>query len=416
MLNRYIIEGGYPLVGEVDVSGSKNAALPVIAASLLNKGTVELKNCPQIRDVTVMLEILKHLGAKVYDNQQSLFLDTSEITSCVIPENLMHEMRSSVMIAGALIGRKGCAKFTYPGGCEIGSRPINMHLKAFQKMGVEINETNDKIECKVQKLIGTKITLSFPSVGATENMMLASVLAEGETVIHNAAREPEIVCLQNFLNSMGGRICGAGSHTIFVQGVKVLHDTSFEVIPDRIEAGTYLCMVAGCGGEVKLNHVNSNHLQEVIRQLKKMNCQIGVSPKHIFLKSNANLYPTIIKTMPYPGFPTDMQSQFVTALSIAKGTSYVMENIFENRYKYVKELMKMGAQIVVQGKTAMVRGVKKLKNAQIEAKDLRGGAALVEAALMAEGISTITGIPYIERGYENLTKKLTILGAKIKEE
>ena len=415
-MSNYIIEGGYLLNGEIDVSGSKNAALPIIAASLLNKGVVEIKNCPNIHDVKIMFRILEKLGCKITVSNSKIIIDTLNLNNCEIPEDLMHEMRSSVIIVGALIGRLGCSKFTYPGGCEIGARPINMHLDGFKQLGVVINENSGFIECKVNKLEGTEIVLDFPSVGATENIMLASTLAEGTTYIRNVAREPEIKSLQDFLNSMGAKISGAGSNTIKIKGVKSLHDTSYEVIPDRIEAGTYLCMVAGCGGEIKLNNINPEHINGVMHKLKQTNCKVGASKSSVYLKKNKDLNGVNIKTMPYPGFPTDMQSQFVTLLTVAKGTSIVVENIFENRFKYVNELIRMGANITLEGKTAIIQGVNKLNAANVEAKDLRGGAALVAAALMAEGVSNVSGIIYIERGYENLVKKLSILGAKIKEE
>ena len=415
-MNQYIVEGGGRLNGEIDISGSKNAVLPIIAASLLNKGQVEIKNCPQIHDVKMMFEILKRLGCKVFENNQTILIDATSIVSNEIPEELMREMRSSVIIVGALLGRLKSAKFTYPGGCEIGARPINMHLEALKQMGVKFEEECGRIECKANQLMGTEIVLDFPSVGATENIMLASTLAKGVTYIRNVAREPEIISLQDFLNSMGAKIYGAGSNAIRVQGVERLHDTSYHVIPDRIEAGTYLCMVAGCGGEAKLNHVNPEHIQTVLHKLKQTNCKISYSRDEIYIKSSKRILPINIKTMPYPGFPTDMQSQFVTLLTIANGTSIVVENIFENRFKFASELLRMGANITIEGKTAVIQGVSKLKGANLEAKDLRGGASLISAALMAEGTSIIHGAQYVKRGYENLVEKLTILGAKIKEE
>lgn len=291
-----------------------------------------------------------------------------------------------------------------------------MHLEAFKQLGVEIKEENGYINCCSEHLKGTEIVLDFPSVGATENIMLASCLVDGTTYIKNVAREPEIKSLQDFLNSMGAKISGAGSNTIVINGVNELHNTAYKIIPDRIETGTYLCMVAGCGGEVKLNNVNPEHISSIIHKLKQTNCKIGTSKNSIYLKMNKKLHPTNIKTMPYPGFPTDMQSQFVTLLTVAKGTSIVVENIFENRFKYVNELIRMGANITLEGKAAIIQGVSKLNAANVEAKDLRGGAALIAAALMADGVSNISNTIYVKRGYENLVEKLTILGAKIKEE
>ena len=415
-MSSYIIEGGRKLAGEIDISGSKNAALPIMAATILNKGVTVIKNIPNIRDVKMMCSILEVLGCTVKKEKNKVIVDATNVNNCEIPENLMREMRSSVIIAGALIGRLHECKFTYPGGCEIGARPINLHLEAFEQLGVTLKEDNGFINCTCNKLQGTDIVLDFPSVGATENVMLASSLADGVTYIRNVAREPEIKNLQDFLNSMGANIVGAGSNTIVVRGVPKLHDSEFAIIPDRIEAGTYLCMAAITKGEIKINHVNSEHISAIVHKLKQINCKVGVSKDSIYLKVTRELLGTNIKTMPYPGFPTDMQSQFVTLLSIVNGTSIVVENIFENRFKYVNGLIKMGANITIEGRTAIIQGVKKLSSATVEAKELRGGAALVAAALAADGKSTVSEIEYLERGYENLVEKLTILGAKINKQ
>ena len=415
-MNEYIIEGGHKLSGIIDISGSKNATLPILAATILNDGLSIIKNVPDIKDVNTMCAILECLGCKVTRDKDCVTVDSSDIKISEIPENLMREMRSSVIIAGALIGRTKKCQFTYPGGCEIGSRPINLHLEAFEQLGVDIEEKNGYINCNANNLEGTEIVLDFPSVGATENIMLAAVLASGETRIKNVAREPEIKNLQDFLNSMGAKIKGAGSNTIVIKGVEKLHTSEFSVIADRIEAATYLCMAAITSGEVILNKVNPEHLSSAIHKLKRMNLKIAHSKNEIYLRTIKNLSPTNIKTMPYPGFPTDMQSQFTTLLTLAKGTSIIVENIFENRYKYVNELVKMGANITVEDRTAIIQGVDNLFAASVEAKELRGGVSLVTAALAAKGISKITGIGFIERGYENLTKKLTILGAKISKQ
>ncbi len=415
-MNEYIIEGGHKLSGIIDISGSKNATLPILAATILNDGLSIIKNVPDIKDVNTMCAILECLGCKVTRDKDCVTVDSSGIKTSEIPENLMREMRSSVIIAGALIARTKKCQFTYPGGCEIGSRPINLHLEAFEQLGVDIEEKNGYINCNANNLEGTEIVLDFPSVGATENIMLAAVLASGETRIKNVAREPEIKNLQDFLNSMGAKIKGAGSNTIVIKGVEKLHTSEFSVIADRIEAATYLCMAAITSGEVILNKVNPEHLSSAIHKLKRMNLKIAHSKNEIYLRTIKNLAPTNIKTMPYPGFPTDMQSQFTTLLTLAKGTSIIVENIFENRYKYVNELVKMGANITVEDRTAIIQGVDNLFAASVEAKELRGGVSLVTAALAAQGISKITGIGFIERGYENLTKKLTILGAKISKQ
>lgn len=411
--DRYIVKGGNVLRGELKISGSKNASLPVIAATLLCDDVVELENCPDIHDVKIMLDILQKLGCKVAYNNSKIIVDSRGLNSCEIPNDLMHEMRSSVIIVGALLGRCGKCKFTYPGGCEIGARPINMHLDAFEQLGVSIKEDMGEIECKADKLIGTEIVLDFPSVGATENIMLASCLADGVTHIKNVAREPEIKCLQDFLNSMGADIVGAGSNSIMIKGVKSLHASSFKVIPDRIETGTYLLMAIATRGEILVKDVVPEHVESLIHKMKRMNCKILVSQDTIFAKYNKYIKAVDMKTMPYPGFPTDLQSQFVTTMALAKGTSIVVENIFENRYKYVNELLRMGANITIEGKTAIIQGVDKLNAAKLEVKDLRGGAALIEAALVADGESEITGVKYIERGYEKIAQKLTSVGAII---
>lgn len=412
-MNEYIIEGGHKLSGIIDISGSKNATLPILAATILNDGISIVNNVPDIKDVSTMCAILECIGCIVKREKDKIIVDSTNIATSEIPEELMREMRSSVIIAGALIGRTKKCQFTYPGGCEIGSRPINLHLEAFEQLGVIIDEKNGYINCVSDNLEGAEIVLDFPSVGATENIMLAAVFAEGETKIKNVAREPEIKNLQDFLNSMGAKIKGAGSNTIIIKGVKKLHDTEFSVISDRIEAASYLCMAAITSGEIILNKVNPEHLSSAIHKLKRMNLKIAHSKNEIYLKAVKQLIPTNIKTMPYPGFPTDMQSQFTTLLTLANGTSIVVENIFENRYKYVNELIKMGANITIEDRTAIIQGVDNLFGANVEAKELRGGVSLVTAALAAHGTTKITGIGFIERGYENLTKKLTILGAKI---
>ena len=318
------------------------------------------------------------------------------------------------MLAGALIGRFKNAIFSYPGGCDIGSRPIDLHLKGFQKLGINIEEDGGIIKCSCDKIIGNNIHLDFPSVGATENIILASVFAEGETIITNAAMEPEIVDLQNFLNKMGAKVKGAGTNVIKITGVKNLKDVSYNVMPDRIEAGTLLCMAAITGGEVLVNNVKIEHINPVIHKLEEAGAKILLDKNKIAIKSPKRLKAVDIKTMPYPGFPTDLQSIFASMLSVAKGSSMVVENIFENRYKYVNELRRMGAKITVEGKVAIIKGVRKLTSAQVNSTDLRGGAAMCTAALAAKGESTINNIEYILRGYENLDKKLTKLGAKIK--
>ena len=409
----YIISGGKRLEGETYVSGSKNASLPIIAASILNGGTTKLYNVPNIHDTQMMFEILKKLGCKVKRNNGKIIINSNELKSNEIPDELMRQMRSSVIIVGAMLGREKKAKFSYPGGCDIGARPIDLHLKAFKELGVEIKEESGYISCNAEKILGTDIHLDFPSVGATENIMLLSTLGEGETKIINAAMEPEIVDLQNFLNKMGAKITGAGSNVIKITGVKQLKDVSYNIMPDRIEAGTLLCAVAQSGGKLKLKKVVPEHLTSVLHKLDECGCQLDIRKDSIILEAPKKLNNVEIKTMPYPGFPTDMQSVFATMLTTAKGTSLVIENIFENRYKYVNELRKMGAKITVEGKICVIKGTRKLYGAKVNATDLRGGASLIIAGLNAKGKTEVTNAKYVLRGYENLDKKLNSLGAKI---
>ena len=413
-MSSYIIEGGNKLEGEINVSGSKNASLPIMAASILSGKTTTLYNVPNIYDTKTTQKILQLLGCRVNKKNGKIIIDSKDIKSQEIPDEQMRKMRSSVVLAGAIIGRFKNAIFSYPGGCDIGSRPIDLHLKGFQKLGINIEEDGGIIKCSCDKIIGNNIHLDFPSVGATENIILASVFAEGETIITNAAMEPEIVDLQNFLNKMGAKVKGAGTNVIKITGVKNLKDVSYNVMPDRIEAGTLLCMAAITGGEVLVNNVKIEHINPVIHKLEEAGAKILLDKNKIAIKSPKRLKAVDIKTMPYPGFPTDLQSIFASMLSVAKGSSMVVENIFENRYKYVNELRRMGAKITVEGKVAIIKGVRKLTSAQVNTTDLRGGAAMCTAALAAKGESTINNIEYILRGYENLDKKLTKLGAKIK--
>ena len=409
----YIIDGGKRLEGEVDVSGSKNASLPILASSILNSGTTKLYNVPEIRDTRITQEILKFLGCKVKKHKGKIEINSKNITKKEIPEHLMHQMRSTVILAGAILGRFREVRFSYPGGCDIGARPIDLHLKSFEKLGINIVENAGFIVCKCDKIIGANIDLDFPSVGATENIILASVFAEGETNITNAAKEPEIIDLANCLNKMGAKIEGAGTSNIKIVGVKKLNDISYNIMPDRIEAGSLLCMVAVTGGKVKLNNVIADNIIPVINKLEESGCKVEKYKNSIYLEAPKKLKALDIKTMPYPGFPTDMQSVFATMLTVAKGTSVIIENIFENRYKYMSELMKMGAKITIEGKTAVIKGVRRLSGAKVASTDLRGGAAMVTAGLMAKGRTEVTNIEYILRGYENLDKKLRKLGANI---
>ena len=412
-MSSYIIKGGNKLEGTVKISGSKNAALPILAACILNKGKTTLYNVPNIQDTQMMYEIIKILGGNVQKKKNKIIVDTSKIDKYEIPDTLMHKMRSSVIIVGAIIGKYKTATFSYPGGCDIGARPIDLHLKAFEKLGITITQNYGNITCNCEKIIGNKIDLDFPSVGATENAILTSVLAEGKTTITNAAREPEIIDLQNFLNKMGAKVKGAGTDEIEIEGVKKLKEISYNIMPDRIETGTFLCLAAITGEKIKLEKTNPNHVTPVINKLEEAGCNIEIEKGTIKIEAPKKLKAIDIKTMPYPGFPTDMQSLMAATFTIAKGTTIIVENIFENRYKYTQELNKMGAKITVEGKSAIIRGTRKLYGATIRATDLRGGAALVLAGLAAKGTTVVENIEYILRGYEDFDKKIRALGGDI---
>ena len=415
-MKSYIIEGGKKLEGTVKISGSKNASLPILAATILSEKTNKLYNVPQIKDTKTTLEILKLLGCKIKQNSGKIEINSKHITKTEIPEHLMREMRSTVIMAGALLGRFKEVTFSYPGGCDIGSRPIDLHINAFKKLGVEITEEAGFIKCKANKIIGTNIDLDFPSVGATENIILATVLSTGSTTINNAAMEPEIIDMVQFLKKMGAKIQGEGTNQIIIDGVEKLSGVSYNIMPDRIEAGTILCAVAATGGNVTLDNVMPEHLTAVINKLEETGCKIEINNKKITLNAPKKLKSIDIKTMTYPGFPTDLQQIFATMLVKASGTSIIVENIFESRYKYISELRKMGAKVTVEGKTAIIKGTRKINATTVVCTDLRGGAALVIAGLMAKGKSRVENIGYIQRGYENLENKLGILGAKIKLE
>ena len=411
----YIIEGGKKLEGVLGASGSKNASLPILAASILNGGTSTLYNIPNIYDTETTLKILAKLGCKITKKNGKIIIDSNTMEKNVIPDDLMRKMRPSVVIAGAILGRFRKAVFSYPGGCDIGSRPIDLHLKGFQKLGIKIEEEGGLIYCTADKLVGTIIHLDFPSVGATESIIMAAVLAEGETVIENAAMEPEINDLQKFLNRMGAKVEGAGTNIIRIKGVKTLKDVSYNIMPDRIEIGTLLCMTMITNGSIELKNITPEELSPVLYKLEECGARMKILENSLILEAPKKIKPVEIKTMPYPGFPTDMQSVFGAMLTIAKGTSVVIENIFENRFKYVNELRRMGAKITVEGKIAVIKGVRKLHPAELTATDLRGGAAMCTAAIAAKGRSKINNIELILRGYENLEKKLQKLGANIQK-
>lgn len=412
-MSKLIIQGGKKLEGEVQISGSKNAALPIIAGTVLIKGKTTLYNVPNIQDVQTMFEIIKDIGGKVTKKNNKIIIDTSKIHTYEISENLMRKMRSSVILAGAIIGKYKKANFSYPGGCEIGSRPIDLHLKGFEKLGINIKEEYGEIICEADRIMGTQIHLDFPSVGATENIILASCLAEGVTVLTNAAKEPEIEDLVKFLNKAGAKIKGAGTDRVEIIGVKKLTEVSYNIMPDRIEAGTYLVAGAITGGNLKVTNLNSNHIEPILNKLEEAGCVLKIEKNTVEIKAPKRIKAFDIKTMPYPGFPTDMQSIFGALLTTAKGTSIITENIFESRYKYVQELNRMGAKINVEGRTAVIKGTKRIQGASVVASDLRGGAALVLEALVAKGVTQVDNVHYILRGYENIVDKLKNLGAKI---
>ena len=412
-MSKFIIRGGKRLEGEVKISGSKNAALPIIAATVLNGGKTTLYNIPDIQDVQTMFEIMKDIGGNVTKKKNKVIIDTSKIHTYEIPDHLMRKMRSSVILAGALIGKYHKARFSCPGGCDIGARPIDLHLKGFEKLGINIKEEFGEIVCSTEKILGTQIHLDFPSVGATENIILASCLGDGTTIITNAAREPEIEDLAKYLNKMGAQIKGVGTDKVEIIGVSKLAEISYNIMPDRIEAGTYLVAGAITGGKVKIINVCPEHIEPILHKLEEANCKLEIGKNTILIEAPKRIKAVDVKTMPYPGFPTDMQSIFGALLTTAKGTSVITENIFESRYKYVQELNRMGAKINVEGRTAIIKGTKKIQGANVVATDLRGGAALILEALAAKGITEIDNIYYVLRGYEKIEEKLKKLGAKI---
>ncbi len=412
-----VVEGGHSLEGTIRVQGAKNAVLPILAATVLCSGESVIENCPALSDVAATVRILEHLGCRVQRSGGSIAVDSSTMNGCDIPEHLMREMRSSVIFLGAILARFGTATVAMPGGCELGPRPIDLHLSAFRQMGVQITEAHGSMHCVCAKLRGAAIHLDFPSVGATENIMLAATLAEGTTVITNAAKEPEIEDLQNYLNRMGARVHGAGSDMICIEGVQSLHGAPYRVMPDRIVAATYMACCAAAGGTLELCDVCPQHLEAIMAVARGYGAQLFVENDRIIHKAPTRPRAVkMIRTMPYPGFPTDAQAPLMAALCYADGTGIFTETIFENRFKHVTELTRMGADITVEGRIAVVRGVEHLSGANVCAMELRGGAALVVAALGAQGITRIGKIRFIERGYENLTEALRSVGANIRKE
>lgn len=416
-LDKLVIEGGKPLSGTIRIHGAKNAALPILAASLLADGIVQLRNVPHLLDIEVMLGILERLGCTATWEEDAVIINTSGLHSCHVPEDLMSQMRSSIFLMGPLLARFGEVYFYQPGGCAIGERKIDLHLRGLEELGATIEESGGQIRCSASKLTGADIHLDFPSVGATENIMMAAVMAEGTTVITNAAREPEIKDLQNFLNQMGASIIGAGTDTITIQGVKQLLPCRYEIIPDRIVAGTVLIAAAATRGNISLTGCNPADLVSLLHILRRAGIQIRSYGD--IIKVNGLTRPKAVDrivTSPFPAFPTDLQSQIMVLLSLADGTSIIKETVFEGRFKHVAELMRMGADITVDLHSAIVRGVPRLYGAVVEATDLRAGAALVIAGLVAQGKTTVEQVHHIDRGYERIEDLFRSLGADVYRE
>ncbi len=416
-LSKIIVQKSRPLQGTVRVSGAKNAVLPILAATLLSTEKCVLEEVPALRDVDVICEVLSSLGADIKrlerDKIEVMAHDIDEIEA---PYELVRKMRASFLVMGPLLARMGKARISMPGGCAIGTRPIDLHLKGFKALGAEITLGYGFVEATAERLIGSKIYLDFPSVGATENIMMAAVLAEGQTVIENAAEEPEITDLANFLNKMGADIKGAGTDTIRINGVEKLGGAVHSVIPDRIEAGTYMIAAAITGGNVLVDNVVPDHLKPVIAKLKECNIEVMEEGNGIRVIGKSRPKAVDIKTMPYPGFPTDMQSQFMALMSVADGTSIVIETVFENRFMHVSELKRMGADIKIEGRSAIIEGKEALLGAPVKATDLRAGAALILSGLVSDGITEITNTYHIDRGYVDIEEKLRSLGANIYRE
>lgn len=416
ILEKYVINGGRPLRGEVEISGAKNAAVAIIPAALMVNGVCRLENIPQISDADMLLTILTHLGAKVRTlNRSTIEIDCSDVSLQDSPYDLMRKIRASYYLIGAMLGRFGSAKTTMPGGCNFGVRPIDQHIKGMTALGAEVDIRNGFVYAVApdRKLRGSRIYLDKVSVGATMNIMLAASMAMGRTIIENAAREPHIVDLANFLNSMGADVRGAGTDTIKINGVEELHGGTYTIIPDQIEAGTYMAAAAATGGEVLIKNVIPKHLECISAKLRETGTIVQENEDSILVKGAANLHKANIKTLPYPGFPTDMQPQMGALLCMAEGTSVITEGIYDNRYKYVNELRKMGADIQVDGRVAIIEGGARLTGAPVTACDLRAGAAMVIAGLCAVGTTYVEDINFIERGYEDFVGKLRSLGADI---
>ncbi len=412
-MDKLVIRGGKKLKGEVRVSGSKNAALPVFISTILAPGAHEIRNVPFLRDINTTIKLLESLGADVKGNGNIVKIDTSGINSHEATYELVKTMRASVLVLGPLLARFGRARASLPGGCAIGARPINLHLKGLQAMGAEITLEHGYVEAKARRLRGARINFDISTVGGTEHLMMAAATAKGETVLENAAREPEIVDLGEMLNRMGARIEGAGTDTIRINGVSELAPVSYEVMPDRIEAGTFMIAAAITGGDIRISGMKPEHLDALVFKLKDAGVDIYSRDNLVFVKAPKRIRSVNIKTRPYPGFPTDMQAQFMALMCLADGASVISENIFENRFMHVSELLRFGADITVEGNSATIKGVKKLSGAPVMATDLRASASLVLAGLAADQTTEISRIYHLDRGYESIEKKLVGLGADI---
>lgn len=411
-----VIKGGHKLSGSVKVQGAKNSVLPIIAATILSREESIIEGCPNLSDVQNSIKILEHLGCKVKKENDVLIIDPSGVSCTSVPRALMNQMRSSIIFLGAAIGRCRYAKMSSPGGCELGARPIDLHLKALKEMGVSIKTEGGVLEAFGENLKGSTICLDFPSVGATENIMLAASVADGVTVINNAAREPEIWDLQEFLVKMGAKISGAGTDTIVIEGVKELHGATHKVIPDRIVSATYLCAAMMCGGGIELKGADVSHFSAIEAVLRDMGGTFRNDGKNLYIKAPEKIkHIEMLRTMPYPGFPTDAQAPLTAALALSDGVSVLVENIFEDRFRHCYQLQKMGADIKCKGEVSIITGVKELYGAHVEAMELRGGAALVIAGAAAKGETVVSGIEYIERGYEDIVFDLKCLGADIEK-
>ena len=413
-MEQYVIKGGNRLNGEIEIGGAKNAALAILAAAIMTDETVTIENLPNVRDINVLLQAIEEIGAKVERvDAHKVKINGSFIRDVSVDNEFIRRIRASYYLIGALLGKYKKAEVALPGGCDIGSRPIDLHIKGFRAMGATVDIAHGLVIAEAERLSGTHIYMDKVSVGATINIMMAAAMAEGKTVIENAAKEPHVVDVANFLNSMGANIRGAGTDVIRIVGVEKLHKTEYSIIPDQIEAGTFMFAAAATGGDVTVKNVIPKHLEATTAKLEEIGCEVEEFDDAVRVRAPKRLHRTHVKTLPYPGYPTDMQPQIAVTLALAEGTSIVTESIFENRFKYADELSRMGANIKVEGNSAIIDGVKKLTGARVSAPDLRAGAALVIAGLAADGITVVDDIVYIQRGYENFEDKLRSLGAEI---